>query len=56
MPFEGGFDPTAYCSNLSKDLSVGFRRLYSAYLGRRNPRSGSESLRSDAIATSYGRW
>jgi hypothetical protein len=49
-PLEVGFSPTAYCSSLSKDLSVGFRRLYAANLSRKNPRSGSESLRSDAVA------
>ena len=34
--FEGGFNPTAYCSNVSKYLSVGFRRLYGANRGQHN--------------------
>ena len=49
-PLEGGLDPTACGPNLSKDLSVGFRRPVGADLGRKNPRSGSEFLRSDALA------
>jgi hypothetical protein len=50
MLFKGGFNPTSCWPNLLKDLSVGFRRLVGANLGRKKTRAGPESLRSDALA------